>query len=160
MKASEELIEKIKEFEGCKLYAYRDSGGTLTIGVGHTHGVRAGMAITAKQADEYLRQDLAGSERYVSSLGLALTQAQFDALVDFTFNLGSGSLQRSTLLKYIRGNATDLLIIREFMAWVHCGGRVLKGLVRRRRWEAERFTGQKIRQDETTGKWFIKKSAR
>lgn len=159
MKASDTLTSKMKEFEGCKLYAYRDAGGTLTIGYGHVKGVKAGMAITQKQADEFLRQDLAPCESYVDSLGLELTQGQFDALVDFCFNLGAGSLGRSTLLKRIRGNATDLLIIREFMLWTHCGGKVLKGLVKRRKWEAETFTGCAIYQSDTDLKWHIRKSS-
>lgn len=158
MNASYNLIDKIREFEGCKLYAYRDAKGVLTIGVGHTKGVKAGQAITMAQAEEYLREDLAESVRYVNSLKLELTQDEFDALVDFAFNCGSGNLGKSTLLKYVRHHSTDLLIIREFMKWVRSGGRVLKGLVARRKWEAETYIGKEIYQDEQTLKWFVKKS--
>lgn len=156
MKASDTLIGKIKEFEGCRLYAYRDSGGKLTIGCGHTKGVKAGMAITMAQAEEYLRQDLEPCEKHISSLGLKLTQGQFDALSDFCFNLGAGSLAGSTLLKYIRGNSTDLLIMREFMKWTHCKGKVLNGLVKRRKWEAETFTGREIYKSDRDFKWYLK----
>lgn len=139
MKSSEILISKIKEFEGCKLYAYRDSGGTLTIGIGHTKGVKAGQAITMKQAETLLRGDLLPCEKYVDNLGLKLTQGRFDALVDFCFNLGCANLYGSTLLKKIRTNATEREIRSEFGRWVYCDGRKLDGLVRRRRWEADRF---------------------
>lgn len=157
MQASYRLIQKIKEFEGCRLYAYRDAKGKLTIGMGHTKGVKAGMAISMVQAEELLRQDLAESERYVNSLKLELTQDEFDAVVDFVFNCGSGNFAKSTLYKYIRHRATDLMIAREFMAWVRSGGVVLKGLVARRKWEAETYTGRELYRDDKTLKWMIRK---
>lgn len=103
MKSSEILIQKIKEFEGLRLKSYKDSAGVWTIGYGHTRGVKSGQVITEKQAESLLRGDLLGSEKYVNGLGLSFSQGQFDALVDFVYNLGTGSLGRSTLLKkYVR----------------------------------------------------------
>lgn len=139
MRTSEEALAKIKEFEGCRLYAYRDSGGKLTIGYGHTKGVKSGQAITQKQAEALLKGDLLPNEKFVGNLGLDLTQGQFDALVDFCFNLGTVSLYDSTLLKKIRTKASEKEIRAEFARWVYCNGRKLAGLVRRRQWEADRY---------------------
>lgn len=139
MRTSEEAIAKIKEFEGCRLYAYRDSGGKLTIGYGHTKGVKSGQTITQKQAEALLKGDLLPNEKFVGNLGLDLTQGQFDALVDFCFNLGTVSLYDSTLLKKIRTKASEKEIRAEFARWVYCNGRKLAGLVRRRQWEADRY---------------------
>lgn len=137
---SDTLFEKVKEFEGCRLYAYRDSGGVLTIGYGHTRGVKAGQAITKKQAEEFLKADLQTFANYVNKLDVCQTQGQFDALVDFAFNLGIGSLQGSTLLKKIKAGAAVADIQAEFRRWVYCKGKKLAGLVKRREWEAQRYS--------------------
>lgn len=158
MQASDELLKKLRQFEGCKLYAYRDSGGVLTIGYGHTRNVKAGQAITERQAEELLRQDLDTAARQVEALGLDwLSQEQKEALVDFAFNLGIGRLKKSTLLKDIKDRKTDLIIVRDFMAWKFCNGKVLQGLVKRRKWEAERYVGKEIYYDESILRWYIKK---
>ena len=102
MKSSDLLLNKIIEFEGCKLTAYKCPAGVWTIGVGHTKGVKQGQPITDAQAMSLLKGDLLPCENYVNNLGVCKTQGQFDALVDFSFNLGSSALGRSTLLKYIR----------------------------------------------------------
>lgn len=75
----------------------------------------------------------------VDQLGVPLTQCQFDALVDFAYNLGLDALRRSTLLTKIRLGASEAEIRKEFMRWVNAGGKRLPGLVRRREWEANRF---------------------
>lgn len=137
MKASRILIEKIKEFEGLRLRAYRDSGGKPTIGYGHTLGVRMGQRITELQAEEMLRQDLWVAGRFPNTIKEINTQGKYDAVVSFIFNLGVGSFKRSTLYKHIRHHAPDKLIQAEFRRWVHSGGKVLPGLVKRREWEAE-----------------------
>lgn len=161
MKASNSLYSKIKEFEGWRLEAYLCPAGKWTIGAGHTAGVRKGMAITEERAEQMLRQDVAEREAQINSLGLSLTQAQFDALVDFVFNFSLSDLKGSTLLIYIQNGSTDLLVAREFMRWVHAhvGKRVvvLNGLVTRRQWEAEQFIGKKICKNPDNGKWYIKK---
>lgn len=86
-----------------------------------------------------LRDDLAKAGEGVNALGVCKTQGQYDALTDFTFNLGLGQLKRSTLLKHIKHSAPTRLIQAEFRKWVYAGGKVMPGLVTRRNWEAERF---------------------
>lgn len=136
---SDKLKAAIKDFEGCRLTAYRDSKGIATIGVGHTKGVTMGMTITQKQADEYLAQDMSVACNYVNRLHVCKTQGQFDALVDFAFNLGTGSLAHSTLLYYIKQGKPTAEIQAQFRRWVYAGKKKLEGLVRRREWEAKRW---------------------
>lgn len=139
MEASKILIEKVKEFEGLRLTAYKDSAGVWTIGHGHTRGVKAGQTITEKQADSLLRGDLLTAENYVNGLKLNLTQGQFDALTDFVFNLGAANLASSTLLAKIRAKAPTDEIQAQFRRWVYAGKTKLAGLVKRREWEAQRW---------------------
>lgn len=139
MKASEILIEKIKEFEGLRLNAYQDSAGVWTIGYGHTRGVKKGQKITEAEADSLLRGDLVTAEKNVNDLKLNLTQGQFDALVDFVFNLGAGNLAGSTLLTKIKVKAPTEDIQAQFRRWVYANGKKLAGLVKRREWEAQRW---------------------
>ena len=142
MKSSELLLNKIIEFEGCKLQAYKCPAGVWTIGVGHTKGVKQGQTITEAQAMSLLKGDLLPCENYVNNLGVCKTQGQFDALVDFTFNLGTAALGRSTLLKFIRQGKAEQYIRGEFAKWVKSGGKILAGLVKRRAWEADRYFGK------------------
>ena len=142
MKSSDLLINKIIDFEGCKLTAYRCPAGVWTIGVGHTRGVKQGQKITEAQAISLLKGDLLPCENYVNNLGVCKTQGQFDALVDFCFNLGTGALGRSTLLKFIRQGKAEQYIRGEFAKWVKSGGKTLAGLVKRRAWEADRYFGK------------------
>ena len=140
MEASENLIEKMKAFEGLRREAYRDAAGVLTIGYGHTgKDVREGDRITPYWAEQLLLLDLKEFEMAVRRLKVARTQGQFDALVSFTFNLGIGRLMRSTLLKVIRNGGSKAAITREFKRWVYADGKQLPGLVKRREWEARRF---------------------
>ena len=133
-------MEAIKDFEGLRLETYEDPAGVLTIGYGHTgSNVRRGDRISEYWASELLKDDLATVERQIESLELKLTQGQADALISFTFNLGFERLKSSTLLKVIRRGGSMRQIKREFMRWVHAGGKRLKGLERRRKWEADRF---------------------
>lgn len=158
MEASETLVSKIKEFEGLRLTAYKCPSGIWTCGYGRTNGVTKGTTITKAKADEWLREDIRSVCRQVDALGLTLEQGEYDALVDFAFNLGIGSLKRSTLLRYIRHHGTDLLIVREFMRWTRSNGKVLDGLVKRRKWEAERYVGKTIYKNDDDGKWYVKKT--
>ena len=132
MKTSPKGIALIKEFEGLRLKAYLCPGGVWTIGYGHTAGVKPGMVISEAQAEEYLKADLIAFERYLNGLGLALNQNQFDALVSFIYNVGTGNFSSSTLLRKIRVNPQDNSIMDEFLRWVYSKGRVLPGLQRRR----------------------------
>jgi len=104
--------------------------------------VRSGDHITEWYADELLRQDVAEVEQQVKSLHVARTQGQLDALVSFAFNLGIGALRRSTLLKVIRRGGSMREVKGEFRRWVYADGKKLKGLVKRREWESQRFFGK------------------
>ena len=132
MKTSPKGIALIKEFEGLRLKAYLCPGGVWTIGYGHTAGVKPGMLITKAQAEEYLKADLIAFERYLNGLGLALNQNQFNALVSFIYNVGTGNFSSSTLLRKVRANPQDNSIMDEFLRWVYSKGRVLPGLQHRR----------------------------
>ena len=136
---SEELMKKIMEFEGCRLEAYFDEAGVLTIGYGHTKDVREGDCISEYWARELLREDIEKAQAQVVKLGVCRTQGQLDALTSFVFNLGFQRLRKSTLLKVIKRKGSEEEIRREFMRWVYAGGKKMPGLERRREWEANRF---------------------
>lgn len=130
-------IKLIKDFEGCKLKAYKDIVGVLTIGYGHTGpDVFEGQVITQEEAERLLRDDLEAFEVGVARLvKVALTENQYAALVSFAYNLGLGALGGSTLLKLLNKGDPEGAAL-EFTKWSHAGGRVVAGLVRRR--EAEK----------------------
>ena len=139
MKTSEKLLNQMMVFEGLRLTAYRDAAGVLTIGYGHTKGVREGDRISPFWAKEMLQMDIDETEKAVKELHVARTPGQLDALVSLAFNIGIGRLKGSTLLKVIRNGGTRNQIKKEFKRWVYAGGRRLKGLELRREWEARRF---------------------
>lgn len=126
----------IKQYEGCRLAAYRCAAGVWTIGYGHTAGIHSGMTIT--QADAYLRQDIAKFEGYVNNpayvpITANLNQNQFDALVSFAFNLGAGNLR-----KLCKGRTTAQ-IAQAMTQYCKANGKVLAGLRRRRAAEQALF---------------------
>lgn len=139
MKTSENGINLIKEFEGCKLTAYDDGTGTWTIGYGHTKGVKEGDEITIQRAYELLQEDIQEFEGYVVDLinnGIIefyVNQNMFDALVSFSFNLGEGNLQ---LLVKGRNSQT---VADKILLYNHANGEVWEGLTRRRERERELF---------------------
>lgn len=142
MKTGEKGLELIKHFEGLRLRAYQCSAHVWTIGYGHTAGVLPGDEISTEQADDFLKQDIAESERSVGRyVTVPLRQCQFDALVSFTFNLGSGNLRTSTLLKKLN-NGDYAGAAGEFLRWVNAGGKRLPGLVLRREAEKALFEEQ------------------
>jgi lysozyme len=130
-----------ESFEGCQLAAYQDAGGVWSNGFGNTHGVVPGSTITMAQAVVDLQSNVQNSVNDVNQLvTVKLTQGEFDALVDFDFNLGRGNLARSTLLVELNAGhfsgAAD-----QFQAWDKCEGAVMAGLLRRRVAETAEFTG-------------------
>ena len=141
-KASDTLMSKLIEFEGCRLTAYRCPAGVWTIGIGHTRGVKKGQQITEAQALQLLKGDLQPCEQSVNNLKVCKTQGEFDALVDFTFNLGAAALAKSTLLAKIRMGASEMEIRKEFSRWVYANKVKLAGLVKRRQWEADCYFGK------------------
>jgi lysozyme len=131
-----------RSFEGLRLKAYQDSAGVWTIGYGHTGPeVHHGQCISEIEAEALLRSDLASAVRAVQrAVQVDLAQHQFDALVDFCFNVGRGNLLGSSLLRYVNQGEFDSAAV-QFGLWVHAGGKVLPGLVRRRAAEAALFSG-------------------
>jgi lysozyme len=140
---SEAGIAMTKSFEGLRLTAYQDVAGVWTIGYGHVApNITAGMTITPAEADTLLRDDLAVAVACVNrAVTVPVSQPQFDALVDFCFNAGRGSFLGSTLLRQVnQGNFAAAAA--QFGLWVHAGGQVVPGLVRRRQAEAQMFAGE------------------
>lgn len=133
-------LKLIKEFEGCKLSAYRDIVGVWTIGYGHTgDDVRPGMSISQEQADALLAKDVSNTSHHVSLLLKAdLNDNQFSALVCFAYNLGCAALARSTLLKKVNGLDAEGAA-EEFLKWSNAGGKPVAGLLRRRQAERALF---------------------
>jgi lysozyme len=129
-----------EQYEGCRLTAYQDQVGVWTIGYGHTGAdVTPGLTITQQQAEALLAKDVLTAARCVNSMvKLQLTQGEFDALVDFVFNLGAGNFARSTLLTAL--NAGDFArAAAQFECWDRAGGIVVAGLLRRRQAELGLF---------------------
>lgn len=131
----------ICSFEDCRLTAYRDGGGVWTIGWGHTgHDVHEGLTITQAEADLLFEADLVEVVAGVNELlTVTVTQAQFNALCSFAYNVGldidddtkAEGLGDSTLLRKL--NAGDIAgAAAEFPKWDHDNGRVVPGLLRRR----------------------------
>lgn len=137
MKASPRGVSLIKQFEGCRLKAYKCPAGVWTIGYGHTAGVKEGDTITQETADAYLRNDLEKYEKAVQNYDgiYHFNQNQFDALVSFTYNCGVGNLKNLTQ----SGRRTLAQISVKLLLYNKAGGVVLRGLQRRRMAEKEIF---------------------
>lgn len=161
MNISQNGVNLIKRYEGLRLKAYKPvkTEKYWTIGYGHYGAdVTEGMEITEKRAEELLRQDLKKFEGYVNSyVKVELTQNMYDSLVSFTYNCGAGSLKSSTLLKLLnKGDYNGAA--GQFEKWTKGGGKVLPGLVKRRKEEKELFLSGGIPQakgntkTETTNK--------
>ena len=149
MKTSQGMKELIARFEGLRLKAYKCPAGIWTIAFGSTtfNGKRVteGLVITKEQAYEQLERDLAVFENGVGRLvSKPINQDQFDALVSFSFNVGLGSLIRSSVLKKVNANPNDPTIRDSFAMWNKAGGKVLAGLTKRRKAEADWYFGIKI----------------
>lgn len=139
MKTSNKGIELIKKHEGFRAKAYKCPADKWTIGYGHTLNVKSTDVITKEQGEYFLRQDVEYAEKEVNKHNLNINQNQFDALVSFVFNLGVGNFSRSTLLRRIKAHPNDITIRREFARWVYAGGKILPGLVTRRKEEADLY---------------------
>ena len=141
MKTSNQGKNLIKEAESLRLTAYICPAGVLTIGWGHTKGVRIGQRITQAMAEDMLGEDLTPIERLLNSLKINFRQEQFDALASWIFNLGAGRFKGSTMYKLIIGNARDEDITDSLIKWTYSGKQQLPGLVKRRVAEANLFLG-------------------
>ncbi len=137
----------IKSFEGCKLVAYPDpatGGYPWTIGYGATGpGIRKGVVWTQAQADARFTQDIAKFAAKVTALlnGAPTTQSQFNALCSLAYNIGTGSLTSSTLLRLHKAKDYEGAA-NQFLRWNRAAGKVLTGLTRRREAEAKMYRGQ------------------
>lgn len=143
MTISSEMVSLIASFEGLRLKAYLCQAGVPTIGYGSTYlkgkKVTLGMTCTKEEALEQFSLDIAKFEKEVeASIGTTrLTQAQFDAIVSFCYNCGTGAFRRSTLRRKIIANPLNFDGIKaEFAKWNKAGGKVSNGLKRRRSVEA------------------------
>lgn len=139
MQYSKNGLSLTEGFESCLLTAYQDIKGVWTIGYGHTRGVNPGMTITQGQAEQYLLADVQVAVSLVNAgVKVPLTQGEFDALVDFVFNVGGGNFDSSTMLRQLNaGNYQSAA--GQFDAWDHASGKVVAGLLRRREAEKQEF---------------------
>ena len=145
LKTGDKAIQVIQHYEGKFNNAYFDQVGVATIGFGHTKDVYIGQIATDDQILQFLKEDLEDTEHWVNLyVTVPLNQDQFDALISFTFNLGSGNLHSSTLLKLLNQGHYDE-VHKQMLRWNLAGGEPAKGLTYRRLTEAELFdTGQVI----------------
>lgn len=129
MRISPNGLHVTKYFESCKLQAYLCPAGVWTIGYGHTGpDVHKGMTITQQRAEELLEIDIRRFESAVGKMvARAVSQGQFDALVDFAFNKGSQALAGSSLLRKL--NAGDFSgAADEFLRWIYGGDGTKNGI--------------------------------
>jgi lysozyme len=156
MKVSQKCIEQIKKDEGVRNKPYQCPALLWTVGVGHVidpNHAKVPMAdrkalpipagwdriLTSIEIDDILRTDLNRFEAGVLRLiKVPLTQGQFDALVSFSFNVGLGNLQNSTLRMKVNRSEYEAAA-EQFLVWTKAGGKVLPGLVKRRTHEKEMF---------------------
>lgn len=146
MQPSNSLVDFTKEYEGFSATPYKDSGGVWTVGYGHTSTAKKyiGSSISEQKGEDLLMIDLSFTSVSVNQLVTStLNQNQFDAICDWTFNLGSGTLKKSTLLKCLNSSQFDL-VPKELRKWVFVKENdvptVEPGLVRRREAEVELFS--------------------
>lgn len=132
-----EFYVLIRTFEGCKLTPYLCPAGVWTCGWGSTGpDVVPGQPWTQEYADRRMHMDAVRFARGTLALCPTLTGTRLCALSDFSYNAGLGNLQASTLRR--KANAGDWEEVKvQLMRWVRGGGRVLPGLVRRRKAEAD-----------------------
>lgn len=148
MKMSAAGMELLKKSEGFRNRVYLDVAGQPTIGYGHRllHPDSFPNGISEEQAANLLLCDVRDAEQAVERLvRVPLDQGQFDALVDFCFNLGAGKLASSTLLKVLNAGRYDQAV-EQLLRWNHAGGRVCAALTLRREAEAELWRNRPIEQ--------------
>ncbi len=149
MQMSAAGLELLKRSEGFRGQTYLDAAGLPTIGYGHQllHSECFPNGISEAQAAQILTNDLRAAEQSVARLvKVALSQGQFDALVDFCFNVGSGKLEASTLLKDLNTGAYSQAA-NQLLRWDHIGIEEVAGLKARREAEFQLWVGGEKRQD-------------
>lgn len=143
---SDDCIDLLKSFEGFFSKPYLCPANVPTIGYGtilYPNGKKVtlqDLPIDEKKAVEFMRFELNQKAKEVDAMTTdAVNQHQFDALVSFAYNCGSGALKGSTLLKRVNANPSDLTIVDAFLMWTKAEGKTLNGLVRRRKAEAKLY---------------------
>lgn len=145
-RAVEMATALVRRYEGLRLQAYADPAGKWTIGYGWTGPVRGrplgpGVTITRQEAEELLRSELRRLARAITDmLARPANPHQLAAMVSLAYNIGLGAFRKSTLLRAWNEGDADRAAL-EFTRWVHAGGKILPGLVRRRVHEALVFAG-------------------
>lgn len=144
MQYSKSGLDLTKNFESCALMPYLDINGIPTDGWGNTHNVVMGVPITQEKADaDLLRNCQEAVDAVNTHVTVPLTQGEFDALVDFTFNCGVTAFIKSTMLRLLnRGDYVGAA--GQFELWDHASGKVVAGLLRRRVAEKDEFNGESI----------------
>ena len=137
MKVSQECIDLVKFFEGFEPRAYLCPANVWTIGYGRTKNVKEGDELTELQAERDLLEALDEfAEQVLNTVKISLDQNELDALTSWTYNLGVGNLQSSTLLKKLNSGDKNS-VPSEMVRWNKAAGKVLAGLTRRREAEAK-----------------------
>ena len=137
MKVSQECIDLVKFFEGFEPRAYLCPANVWTIGYGRTKNVKEGDELTELQAERDLLEELDEfAEQVLNTVKISLDQNELDALTSWTYNLGVGNLQSSTLLKKLNSGDKNS-VPSEMVRWNKAAGKVLAGLTRRREAEAK-----------------------
>ena len=137
MKVSQECIDLVKFFEGFEPKAYLCPANVWTIGYGRTKNVKEGDELTELQAERDLLEELDEfAEQVLNTVKISLDQNELDALTSWTYNLGVGNLQSSTLLKKLNSGDKNS-VPSEMVRWNKAAGKVLAGLTRRREAEAK-----------------------
>lgn len=140
---SQQGYQITETFEGYVPFVYKDVGGQATIGYGHLirPGEHFDQPLVPAQAEDVLKGDesiaAVAVNRYVTQ---PMLPGQFDALCDFTFNLGAGTLKKSTLLKRVNAGKDDL-VPSEFLKYINVNGKPVDGLIRRRKAEGSLYVG-------------------
>lgn len=139
-------IDLIKSFEGLKLKPYLDAVNIPTIGYGtiqYENGQRVSMkdpAISEERAVELLEHEVNKKGQAVEKMvKVPINDNEFAALVSFSYNVGSGALEQSTLLKLLNSNADKVAVADQLLRWNKAGGKELAGLTRRRQAERALF---------------------
>ena len=132
----EKGLNLIKKFEGCRLKAYRCPAGLLTIGYGHTKGVKSGQVITQEQAEELLHKDIVNFCKKVDKYDKIyhFNENEYNALLSFVFNIGN--IEQLTA----NGTRSKKVIGEKMKLYTKAGGKTLNGLVRRRNEEYALYT--------------------
>ncbi|SIS88687.1 lysozyme [Belliella pelovolcani] len=145
MKINEKGVNLLHKYEGLKLEAYLCPAKVWTIGYGNTRyedgtPVKQGDKITKERAVNLFNNIIKHFEEgVIKSIKVGLNHNQFSALVSFAYNVGLGNFKSSTLLKLVNKNPNDPLIRDQFLRWNKAGGKVLNGLINRRKEEAELY---------------------